>query len=357
MKIAIVSGGTGGHIYPGIAIAEEIKRRDPEASILFLGSEEGLEKELISREGYPLSLIKSRALLRKLSYKAVSAPFISAIGFFQSLRILTAYSPSVLISTGGYASLPVVLAAKMLRIPILLHEQNVLPGAVNRFCQRFAKKIFLSFPESQQYMPGEVVGNPVRREIREAHREEARKKFNLSEHDKVILVMGGSQGSKKINETVISSLPLLSRQSLPSRVQILHIIGNRDHGWVSRYLQGKNISNYQALPYLHTIADALAAADLVISRAGATAIAEFLVRGLPMVLIPFPYAAGDHQRLNAEAIAKSGAAVVIEDKDFTPEKFVELIVDPALDYDKISKASRNLARPKAAERIVDTIYA
>jgi UDP-N-acetylglucosamine--N-acetylmuramyl-(pentapeptide) pyrophosphoryl-undecaprenol N-acetylglucosamine transferase len=352
VRIAIVSGGTGGHIYPGIAIAQAIKRRDPEAALLFLGSKEGLERELIAREGYNVRLIRARALLRKLSYQALSAPFVSTLGFFQSLKILKEFSANILISTGGYASLPAVLAAKALGIPVLLHEQNVLPGAVNRFCQRLSKRVFLSFPESQEYMEGEVVGNPVRTEIVQAQREYSRRKFGLDSCAKVVLVMGGSQGSRRINETVIASL-----SNLPAGLCVLHIIGNRDFGWVSRCLGEKKVGNYKPLPYLHEMADALAAADLVISRAGATAIAEFLVRGLPMVLVPFPYAAEDHQRMNAEAVAKEGGAVVIEDREFSLQKFIEIITDSSLDYDKMSKASRRLAKPDAAERIVDYIYA
>ncbi len=352
MRIAIVSGGTGGHIYPGIAIAQEIRRKDPGASVLFLGSEEGLERELLSREEYQVKLIWSRALLRKFSYQAVTAPFVSAVGFFQSLWILLWFSPRVLISTGGYASLPVVMAAKILRIPVVLHEQNVLPGAVNRISRRLARKVFLSFPESLKYLKGEVVGNPVRREIIEAERQKARRRLGLSPEKKVVLVMGGSQGSKKINETLVSSLG-----RVPAEIMILHIIGNRDFGWVNRYLEGKRIGNYRALPYLHDMADALAAADLAVSRAGATAIAEFLARGLPMVLIPFPYAAEDHQRLNARAVAEKGAAVVVEDRDLTPDKFIEIISDASLDYGKMSECARRLARPRAAERIIDFIYA
>jgi UDP-N-acetylglucosamine--N-acetylmuramyl-(pentapeptide) pyrophosphoryl-undecaprenol N-acetylglucosamine transferase len=143
----------------------------------------------------------------------------------------------------------------------------------------------------------------------------------------------------------------------PPEVTILHIIGNRDFGWVKRYLEGKKMLNYRALPYLHAMADALAAADLAVSRAGPTAIAEFLVCGIPMALIPFPYAAEDHQRLNARAVAEKGAAVVIEDKDLTPDKLIALITDSSLDYGKMSECSKRIARPRAAERIVDFIYA
>lgn len=352
MKIAIVSGGTGGHIYPGVAIADEIRRRDQKAEILFLGSKEGMEKELVSMAGYQLKLIRSRALLRKLSYQAVSAPFVSAVGFFEALFILLDFRPRSVLSTGGYASLPVVLAARVLGIPVIMHEQNALPGAVNRFCARFAGKVFLSFPESIKYLKGEVVGNPVRDRIMSADKEEARKRLGLSTESRVILVMGGSQGSKRINETMISSL-----EKIPVGIEVLHIVGNRDFGWVSRYLEGKKIGNYFPVPYLHGgIADALAAADLAVSRAGATAIAEFLARGLPMILIPFPYAADDHQMKNALAIARQGAAKIIEDRDLSPEKFISVMVESALDYDKMSEAARKMAKPDAAQRIVDYLY-
>jgi len=350
VKIAIVAGGTGGHIYPGLAIAEEVRLRDPKAEILFLGSEEGLEKDLVSRAGYEIKLIKSRALLRKLSYKAISAPFVSVIGFFQALSILKANAPTVLFSTGGYASLPVVLTARLLGIPILLHEQNVLPGAVNRFCQRFSKLNFLSFPQSLEYMRGEVVGNPVRRKILAGQKDQACKKLKLDKNKKVVLVMGGSQGAKSINQTVLAAL-----SSLPAGVQIIHLIGKRDFDWAEHSF--KNFPNYFPFAYLDDMQDVLAAADLVISRAGATAIFEFLAKGLPMVLIPFPYAAGNHQLLNAQAIAKNGAAVVVNDQDFTANKFIELLSSSVLDYDKMRQASLSLAKPQAAQRIVDFIYA
>ena len=353
MKIVIVSGGTGGHIYPGIAIAQEIKKRDPQSSILFLGSREGLENKIIPKEGYSLKLIKARALLRKFSYKALTAPFISAIGFFQSLWLLKRFSPNFLISTGGYVSLPAVTAAKLLRVPIILHEQNALPGAVNRICSFFANKIFLYFPESKKYIKGEVVGNPVRKEIIEANKATAQEKFGLNPKMRIVLVMGGSQGAKQLNEIVVSSL-----DKVPSDIFILHIIGDRDFGWAQRYLEGKQLKNYRALPYLYAeMAHTLAAADLVVSRAGATAIAEFTIWGLPMILVPFPFAAENHQQLNAEAVAQNGAAIIIKEKDLTPQKFISLITNSAIDYDKMKKASLELAKPKAAERIVDYIYA
>ena len=352
MKIAIVSGGTGGHIYPGIAIAEEIRRRDSRAEILFLGSEEGLEKDLIPRAKFNLKLIKARALLRKISYKAISAPFVSALGFFQALGILRNFSPQALISTGGYASLPVVLAAGVLRIPIFVQEQNVLPGITNRICFKFAKKVFLSFESSLAFARGEVVGNPVRREIIEADREKARRKLGFSSGEMVVLVMGGSQGARKINEAVVAALPLIEETR---NIRIFHVVGRRDVNLVNQKLADRKYDFYQRVDYLYNIAEVLASADLVISRAGATAMAEFFVRGIPMVLIPFPFSAEGHQELNAKAMAEAGAAIVINNSDFTAERLVSLLLRKDLDLDRMKSNCRKLAQPKAAEEIVNAL--
>ncbi|MFH1361326.1 MAG: undecaprenyldiphospho-muramoylpentapeptide beta-N-acetylglucosaminyltransferase [bacterium] len=348
MKLAIVSGGTGGHIYPGIALAEELLSRGGHTEVLFIGSLEGLEKKIVKAYGFKIKLIRARALLRKVSYKALSAPFVSLIGFFQSIFILLKFSPKVLVATGGYVSLPVTAAAKILRVPIVLLEQNVLPGFVNRLCSRLADKVFLSFVESKKYLSGEVVGNPVRRSVLNMQRSIAREDLKISAELRVVLVMGGSQGSKKINELVLSSL-----ERIPDNVFVLHIVGGRDYGWVKNYLEGKAIKNYQALPYLENIATALAVADLVVSRAGATAIAEFLARGLPMILIPFPYAADNHQLLNAQVLVKEGCAKLVEEKDFSSDKFIQLIGAEGQGYDKMKQACHRLAKPDAAERIVD----
>ena len=351
MKVAIVAGGTGGHIYPGIAIADEIMLRDPQVEILFLGSHEGMERELINQAGYDLQLIKSRAFQRQLSYKAFSAPFISIIGVFQAFRILMQFRPKALISTGGYASLPVVISAKMLSIPIFIHEQNVLPGVVNRFCSKFAKKVFLTFHASKKYISGEVVGNPVRTRIINADKISARRALNLPLDGWVVLIMGGSQGSKSINQAVVESI-----DKIPKHIQVIHVVGNRDFAWVQQLIEGKVTKNYHAMPYLHNnIADALASADMVFSRAGATATAEFLVRHLPMVLIPYPYAADNHQLKNAKVFEENEAAIIVKDKDFTADKFIELISQPHINYAKMSEASKKMAEPEAAKRIVDYV--
>jgi UDP-N-acetylglucosamine--N-acetylmuramyl-(pentapeptide) pyrophosphoryl-undecaprenol N-acetylglucosamine transferase len=344
MRIVLVAGGTGGHIYPGMAIAEEIQRRFPQAEILFLGSEEGLERDLIPRAGFNIKLIKARALLRKISYKALSAPFVSAFGFFQALRILSGFRPQALVSTGGYASLAAVLAAKLLGIPVFIHEQNVLPGVTNRLCFKLADEIFLSFEKSLAYHRGIVVGNPVRREIREADRERARKELGVPTGKKVMLIMGGSQGARKINETVLASLSKIDG----NKWEILHVIGTRDFGSLPR----PQFLFYHPFSYLYNIAGAMAAADLAVSRAGATAIAEFSIRGLPMILVPFPYSAEGHQELNAQAVAENGAGVVIKNEDFTPERFIAGL---DLNLNEMGRAAKKMSRPDAAKMMVERI--
>lgn len=360
-KFAIVAGGTGGHIYPGIAIAQELKKRFANAQIIFIGSKEGLEVDLVPKANFEIKLINARALLRKMSYKSISAPFVCLVGFFQAFFLLKKFAPQGLISTGGYVSLPAVLAAKVLGIPIYLHEQNVLPGFTNQILARWARKVFLSFEESMHYLrdnPSKlyVTGNPVRQEILKIQRSQARQKLGVEEKDFVVLVMGGSQGAKSINQVIISSLTSIAKENKRD-LKIFHIVGKRDDPWVREALRGKNFPFYCKIDYSYNIAELIAAADLVFSRAGATAIAEFLIVGLPMVLIPFPFSAENHQELNAKIIVAAQAGMQIADKEFTAEKFLEIIKN--IDQGALRKMKRNclkLSRPRAAEEIVNALF-
>lgn len=342
MKVVIVSGGTGGHIYPGIAIADEIKRKDSAAEVLFLGSQAGLESDVVPKAGYRIELIRAR---RRPSVVAL-------IGFWQALNSLRKFRPQALISTGGYASLPVVLAAKVLSIPIYLQEQNVLPGFTNRFCARWAQEVFLSFAGSKKYLKGSVTGNPVRREIIGADRESSRSKLGYASSDRVVFIMGGSQGARSINQTVVAALPKLAATT---GLKIIHVVGSRDADLVETALRSGHYPFYQKVNYLYNVSERLAAADLVISRAGATAIAEFTCRGLPMILIPFPYSAEGHQDLNARVVATAGAGILVKNSEFTPEKFISLITDAGLDLAGMSRAAKRLGHPEAAKKIVERI--
>ena len=344
MKIVIAAGGTGGHIYPGIAIAEELKARDPKGEIAFIGSREGLEADLIPREGYKIELIHARALLRKISYKAISAPFVTLRGFFEAVSILRRIKPDLVLVTGGYVSFPVLAAAKLLGIKTLLSEQNVLPGMTNRFWSRFVDILAISFPETNKYLKGTVTGNPVRKRI-----------LDLKKHKEprpTVVILGGSQGARSINNALIDQLPKLHQ------IGIIHIIGQRDHEQILSRIDRPRFPFYEPQAYLYNIEAALSRTDLIVSRAGATAIAEILALSLPSILVPFPYSAEGHQDLNAEVIGKAGAGVVLKDQELGKlgDIILELLGKPE-QLRQMAQAARKLARPEAASKIADLIYA
>lgn len=342
MKIAIAAGGTGGHIYPGIAIAEELKSRDPSNSIVFIGSHYGLEKTLVPKEGFDIKLIHAKGIARTISFKALSAPFIAIAGFIESLIFLSTYKPQCVIVTGGYVSFPVAIAAKWLGIKIYLHEQNVLPGFSVKIISKIASKIILSFEESLEYMEGIVLGNPVRKRIKAIKRKEM--------VGKQVLVVGGSQGARSINQAIIDNMETFKK----SGIEIFHIIGDRD--FKTFIVVDKPF--YHPISYMYNIEDALAKADLVVSRAGATAISEFLCLGIPSILIPFPYAAENHQELNAKVVESSGASKCLLDDQL--EKLPDMIIDMVSNKELLQKMGGEALKsshPNAAKDIVDLIYA
>ena len=379
MKIAIVGGGTGGHIYPALALAEELQEKDLDSEILFIGSPEGIENELVSKERFTFETIKSRGMPRKLSLRAISAPFVSIAGFFQARRVLRSFSPRILISTGGYVSLPVAFAAKTLGIPVLIHELNTIPGLSNRISGLFAKKITLSFPEAMRYFPKRKVlltGTPVRKKIINAINEVSKSRLELDLKRKTILILGGSQGARKINEVIIELLPDLLKENC----QIIHITGKNDFEHVisstkniaqettdtSKVAEGKRKKEiikiyklYRPIPYMYNIWDALASADLVISRAGGSTLAEILARGLPSILIPFPYSSEGHQDKNARSIEGAGAAIVLKNDELSRDSLLCIIRELLADKERlmtIAGAAKGLSSPEASKTIIDSIY-
>ncbi|MFA4905495.1 MAG: undecaprenyldiphospho-muramoylpentapeptide beta-N-acetylglucosaminyltransferase [Candidatus Margulisiibacteriota bacterium] len=344
MKIVIAAGGTGGHIYPGIAIAEELKIRDPSNQVLFIGGRGGLEEELIKKEGFEIVTIAARGLLRKLSYKAISAPFVSLKGIIDAVFVLRRSKPDGVIVTGGYVSFPVIAAAKLLRIPVLLHEQNTLPGFTNRFWSSFADVVTLSFDITQKYIKGTVTGNPVRYRIREAKRKHSGKK--------TLLIWGGSQGARSINQAVVSDLDKLSEWD------VIHVTGERGFESISSQIDRTRNPSYRLLPYVYNVEEILSQADLVVSRAGATAIFEMLALGLPAILIPFPYSAEGHQQLNAKVVAEAGAAVVLDQSQIDElPGLIEQLMNNENKLAEMGRAAKKLFRPDAAKLIVNLICA
>jgi UDP-N-acetylglucosamine--N-acetylmuramyl-(pentapeptide) pyrophosphoryl-undecaprenol N-acetylglucosamine transferase len=345
MKIVIAAGGTGGHIYPGIAVAEEFISSDNTNKVLFISGRTPLEKRLIEKEKLKGISIHVKGLERKVSLKAIWAPFISFLGFIESLILLAVYKPKAVVLTGGYVSLPVALAAKILRIKSILLEQNVLPGFTSRLLSRFVDHIVLSFAESKEYIKGDVLGNPVRKRILNGKK--------TIRDVKNILIIGGSQGALSINRAICSKLD----QFVGKNISITHLLGDRDYTDLTSKIELRKYPFYHPISYMYNIEEGLMASDLVVSRAGATAIAEFLVLGIPSILIPFPYAAERHQDLNARVLKDAGAACVLLDSDLSglTDLMLELIGNNEK-LDSMSKAALALSKPNAAKEIVKLIY-
>jgi UDP-N-acetylglucosamine--N-acetylmuramyl-(pentapeptide) pyrophosphoryl-undecaprenol N-acetylglucosamine transferase len=362
MRVVITGGGTGGHIYPALAVARGIKDRHRQAELLYIGTESGLESDLVPKACISFSAITAVGLKRKMSLHNLTVPWKVTGGMLRAAKLLRDFSPRVVVGTGGYVCGPVVLAATLLKIPTLIHEQNAFPGITNRILSRFADCVAVTFSESFKYFPKraklKLTGLPVRTEILAVDREKARASLKLSPEIKFLLSFGGSQGARSINQAVPV---LMSNFSNDPGVHILHITGPRGYDEFSEANKSicmDNHGNITAVPYLYNMPEALAAADLVICRAGAATLAELTARGLPGILIPYPYASENHQEHNARALVKRDAAEMILDRELSGEalyeKVKELLANPSR-LNKMSEASKKQGHPTALEEILDCI--
>lgn len=353
MKVLIAAGGTGGHIYPGIAVAQEIMRRDPASMVRFVGTARGLETRLVPKAGFELSLIDSTGLKNVSLVARMKGLAILPKSFLSAQQVIRAFQPNVVVGAGGYVSGPVVLMAALMRKPTLVMESNALPGWTNRVLARFVNRAAVSFEQALPYFRGKAVvtGNPVRREFFEipAKRREPGK---LS-----LLIFGGSQGARAINEAMVAALPSL--KSLPVALRIKHQTGPADFEKVKAgYAAAGWNEQAEVTSYIDNMMNDFAAADLVICRAGATTTAELIAAGKASIMIPFPYAADDHQRKNAEALQAAGAARMIVQQELSGERLVEEINELVQTPEKLTRmeeASRRLARGDAAVAAVDLI--
>ncbi|MFN0119521.1 MAG: undecaprenyldiphospho-muramoylpentapeptide beta-N-acetylglucosaminyltransferase [Blastocatellia bacterium] len=352
-RAIIAGGGTGGHIYPGIAIAQEFRRRNPDCEVVFVGTARGLETRIVPREGFRLELIEVAALKGVSLLKRLRSLALLPAGGLTARRLLRKYKPQVVIGVGGYASGPMVLAAAFSGIPTMIAEQNALPGFTNRRLARFVRAAAVSFTEARAFFGDKAVitGNPVRAEF-----------FDIADKNAApgdlphILLTGGSQGARAINEAMMDALPLLEQNG--ARCTITHQTGEKDFERVrAAYQQHQQHGiNAEVKPFIEKIVDEFARADLVICRAGATTVAELAAAGRPALLIPFPFAADDHQRKNAEAVARAGAGRMILQQDISGARLAhelgELLRDPA-QLRTMATHSRKLARRDAAASVAD----
>jgi UDP-N-acetylglucosamine--N-acetylmuramyl-(pentapeptide) pyrophosphoryl-undecaprenol N-acetylglucosamine transferase len=346
LKVIVAGGGTGGHLFPALAVVDALARRCP-ASVVFVGSERGIESRVVPKMGHVLHRLPVEGLrgrgLRGLASGAMRIPAAVAAAW----RVLSDFAPDLAIGVGGYASVPAVIAAKLRRVPTVLLEQNAIPGMTNRLLGRIADRICASFPESLAYFPaGRAVetGNPVRVAPLAPAREDG---------DFAILVFGGSAGAHRLNEVGVEAAALLAADG--QQVRIVHQTGTAEADDVrARYAERGLEADVRA--FIDDMPAAYAAADLVVCRAGASTIAELTAFGKPSILVPYPYAADDHQRKNAESLSLRGAAVMILDREVTPERLaaeIRRLRDDPGRFAAMAEASRALGRPDAAERVAD----
>ncbi|MEO5616647.1 MAG: undecaprenyldiphospho-muramoylpentapeptide beta-N-acetylglucosaminyltransferase [Candidatus Eisenbacteria bacterium] len=358
MKFMISGGGTGGHVYPGIAVAEELKRLRAGDEIVFVGSGRGLEATVVPQAGFRLRTILTRGFPRRAWWRWPWAVFANVIGFLQALVIIMLERPDVVLGTGGYVSGPISLAAWMLRRPLILQEQNSIPGLSNRWLARLADEVHLSFVEARSYFGRKehlkVTGNPVRAYILSGDRTAALAEFGLVTGKPTVFIFGGSRGAHRINEAALEAM-----RRLKGRVDVQFILqtGRDDFEWAKGVVEQEQLPA-RVLPFLPRIHLAYAAADLVVCRSGAMTLAEIAVCGTPAILVPYPYAAHDHQTVNASNLVDRGAAAMILDRELSGERLANELAHLLADRQALSRMSahaRTFARPDAAERLARSL--
>jgi len=355
VRVVIAGGGTGGHLYPGIAVARELLSRQPDAVVSFAGTAQGIEARVIPREGFPLDLIRSSGVKGKSLAGRLRGAMLLPVSLLDSWRILSSRRPSLVMGVGGYSSGPVVMMAALRRMPTMLMEQNAVPGLTNRLLARIVKAAAVTYDSTQAFFGAKafVSGNPVRPEFFRAagpNQESARDDTTSVTR---VLVFGGSQGAHAINVAMVEAAPQLAAGQPP--VRLTHQTGERDVEMVRTAYRQAGIQG-EVEPFLYDMGRRLADADLIVCRAGATTLAEITAAGKPAILIPLPTATDDHQRKNAESLVKVGAAELLLQSDASGAALaarVQALAADAPRRHRIAAAARALAKPDAARVIVD----
>ncbi|MFK2824911.1 undecaprenyldiphospho-muramoylpentapeptide beta-N-acetylglucosaminyltransferase [Bacillus sp. B190/17] len=354
MKIVVSGGGTGGHIYPALALIRTIKEKYPETSFLYIGTERGLESKLVTREDIPFHSIEITGFKRSLSMENVKTVMRFLKGVKECKKILRKFQPDAVIGTGGYVCGPVVYAAAKLGIPTIIHEQNSVPGLTNKFLSKYVDKVAICFEEAGGFFPENKVvftGNPRASEVVSAKPANALKHFGLSDEKKTVLVFGGSRGARPINEAVVQSLSELAGRPY----QVLYVTGDVHFDQVQKEIAaaGKP-ENVAVAPFIHNMPEVLVECHLVVSRAGATTLAELTALGVPSILIPSPYVTNNHQEKNARSLTDHGAAVMLAEKDLTAASLLKNLDHVLLnekEWQRMKASSANLGVKDASERL------
>lgn len=364
MKILFTGGGTGGHIFPIIAIVREIKKLKPEnIELLYVGPNNEDADMLLSQEGIEVKIILAGKIRRYINPKAIILNIIDIfklfLGIFQAFFWLFVENPDLVFCKGGYGSVPVVISAKILQIPIFSHESDIVPGIANRFSAKSSLEVFTSFPKTQYLNPKKIIltGNPIRKELLSGSKEKSKEILKLTREKPILFIYPGSQGAQSINDVILLILP-----ELLAEFEVIHHCGRNNLKQVqaeARVVMPKHLEKYyHTFPFLkeHELRETYFSSDIVVSRAGAANIFEIAALGKPSILIPYSLAAQNHQVENAYAYAKNGAAVVMEEVNLKPHFFLEklkFLISKPKELQKMSKAAKEFAKPRAGEIIAD----
>jgi UDP-N-acetylglucosamine--N-acetylmuramyl-(pentapeptide) pyrophosphoryl-undecaprenol N-acetylglucosamine transferase len=364
LKLVIAGGGTSGHINPALAIADQVRLDHPDAQIWFCGTARGLESELVPRAGYEFIPIRARGLPNRLNREFMAAVADFLAGRAECRKLLRKIRPDAVVGTGGYVCSPLVSAAARLKIPVLLHEQNAWPGRSNRLMARHSQVVCISLAGAERHFrtraPIVLTGNPVRPVFFQLDRRQARQSLGLDPDSRVVLATGGSLGARSINEAVLGLAAEPAFQTLLARERlVIHLACGQQHA-SDIQARAAGLPWLVVHAYLHNMPDYLAAADLVISRAGAMTCAELAALGKPAILIPYPFAAGDHQTANARVLEAAGAAITLADRELTAARLAGELARLLPDTPRLTQMSEraaHLAAPDAAAKICRCLYA
>lgn len=357
MRIVLTSGGTGGHIFPLVVVAQKIREKQSEAEFLFIGPRGELEEALMQKNDIPMNRILAGKLRRYFSFLNFLDFFKVIIGIFQSFWYLLLYMPDVIFSKGGYASLPVVLAGWVYQIPIVLHESDSVPGITNKLLGKLADRVAVSYPQAEEYFSSSravLTGNPLRTDINQGNPQKIKAEFSLTESKKIIFIWGGSQGSEMINQKIVNILP-----KLLEKYQVIHQTGRNNFEKVKTLAGEMGIKEgregYHAIPFIEDdLKDFLAVADLIISRAGANSLSEIAANQKPAIIIPLRNSANDHQRKNAYFLSQIGGCIVLEEDNLGENLLLSRIDEVMENKDLQEKLAQNIQKffhPDAADKI------
>ncbi|MGG3888933.1 undecaprenyldiphospho-muramoylpentapeptide beta-N-acetylglucosaminyltransferase [Metabacillus fastidiosus] len=358
MKVVVSGGGTGGHIYPALALINEMKRNDENIEFLYIGTEKGLEKGIVERAGIPFQSIEITGFKRKLSLDNVKTVIRFLKGVNDSKKMLKQFKPDVVIGTGGYVCGPVVYAAAKLGIPSIVHEQNSLPGITNKFLAKYVDKVAICFSEAEKYFPADKVvltGNPRASEVIGADGKKGKESLGLTNGKKSVLIFGGSRGARAINNAVLQMIPALKNKDY----EVVYVTGEVHYKNVMEKIEKMSSPpNIIIKPFIHNMPDVLAGIDLIVSRAGATSLAEITALGLPSILIPSPYVTANHQEVNARSLSDHDAAILLSEQALNGEALLAQMDEILLNEQRLTQmaeASKKLGIPDAAKKLYDVM--